>query len=182
MKKAYIFFAEGFEEIEALTPVDVLKRAGLDVTLVSVSGNKIVKSTRGVGIVTDRLFEELDYTDADLLLLPGGQPGADNLDRHEGLKKVILAADQKKKPIAAICAAPQVLGHLGLLQGKRATCYPGMERELTGALCKGTPCETDGNIITGKGVGAAMKFSLAIVEMLVSKEKAEELKKKMVVE
>ena len=181
-KKVYIFFAEGFEEIEALAPVDILKRAGLDVTLVSITGNQIVKSTRGVGIVTDVLIEQTNCNDADLLVLPGGQPGANNLDKHEGLRKIVLDANNKKTYIAAICAAPLVLGHLGLLDGKKATCYPGTEPELKGAVTTGSALEISQNIITSKGAGTAIKFSLALVELLVSKQKALDLKAKMMID
>lgn len=182
MKKVFIHFADGFEEIEAITPVDVLRRAGCEVTTVSVSGNREVTSTRKVTLVTDILFEDADYSSADMILLPGGQPGADNLNRHEGLRRQISDFNSKGKWISAICAAPIVLGSAGVLNGKRTTCYPGVEALLTGAVCTGKAVETDGNIITGKGPGAALLFSLAIVEHLVGKSKAEELKKAMVVE
>ncbi len=182
MKKAYVFLADGFEEIEAMAPIDILIRAGMDVTLVSVTDNLVVKSTRGIGVVAHKQMNEVNFDDANLLVLPGGQPGADHLDRHYGLKKVILDANQKGIYIAAICAAPQVLGHLGLLKGKNATCYPGMEKELVGATVTGQPVEIAGNIITGKGAGASFKFSLALVELLMGKSKALEIKEKMMID
>lgn len=182
MKKIFIHLAEGFEEIEALTPVDVLRRAGCEVQMVSVSGNMLVHSSRNVGVQADILFENANYSEADMLVLPGGMPGSKNLDLHEGLKEKLLQADRNGKWIAAICAAPMVLGHLGLLQGKKATCYPGNEKDLIGATSTGKAVEIDDNFITGKGAGSSIKFSLALVEVLIGKEKAQEIKSKMMVE
>jgi 4-methyl-5(b-hydroxyethyl)-thiazole monophosphate biosynthesis len=182
MKKVFIHLANGFEEVEAITPVDVLRRAGCEVTMVSVTGKREVSSARGIVMQADRLFEDVDYTGADMILFPGGQPGSDNLTRHEGLKKLIVDFHQQGKMIAAICAAPMVLASAGILQGKRVTCFPGTESKLKGAICTGNAVEVDGNIITGKAAGAAMKFSLVLAEQLISKSKAEELKKTMYVE
>jgi protein deglycase len=181
MKKVFIHFAEGFEEIEAITPVDVLRRAGHDVVMVSVSGNYTVSGAHDVTVTCDALFEEINYNEGDIVILPGGMPGSKNLDEHSELKKVIAQYNENGKPIAAICAAPMVFGHMGLLEGKTATCYPGVEPELKGANASGKPTEVDGNIITGKGPGAAIAFSLAIVEYLNNKEQAKELGEKMVV-
>jgi len=182
MKKVFIHFANGFEEVEAITPVDVFRRAGFEVTTVSVTGKKEVTSTRGIVVLADALFQEVDYTGADLVVLPGGQPGSDNLNRHEGLIKQIRLLHEKGRLIAAICAAPRVLASAGILKGKRVTCYPGTDELLTGATVTGNMVEVDGNIITGKGPGAAMKFSLTLVELLAGKSKADELKKAMFVE
>jgi 4-methyl-5(b-hydroxyethyl)-thiazole monophosphate biosynthesis len=182
MKKVLIHLANGFEEVEAITPVDVLRRAGCEVITVSVTGKKEVTSTRGVTILADKLFTEVDYEQADLIVFPGGQPGSDNLNRHEGLKKQIKTFHEKGKMIAAICAAPLVLGSTGILKGKWATCYPGTEPQLIGATCTGNAVEVDGNIITGKGPGVALKFSLTLVEKLVSKAKADEVKRAMIIE
>jgi protein deglycase len=182
MKKVYIHFADGFEEIEALTPVDVLRRGGCYVTMVSVTGNKQVKSSRGVTIIADKLFEEVNYAEADMLVLPGGMPGSKNLDEHKGLQSKILEANRNGKWVTAICAAPMVLGHLGILKGKTATCYPGNEPDLIGATCTGKAVEIDGNIITSKGAGTALKFSLALLEALEGKQKADDVKEKMIVE
>jgi len=182
MKKVLIHFAEGFEEIEAITPVDVLRRAGCEVETVSITGKSEVMSKRGVVIITDKHFIDADYDKADMIILPGGQPGANNLNNHEGLKKQIRLFNEHGKMIAAICAAPLVLGSAGVLKGKKATCFPGTEPQLTGAICTGNAVEVDGNIITGKGPGAALSFSLVIVEKLVGKAKAEELRKAMIVE
>ncbi len=181
MKKIFIHFADGFEEIEALAPVDILRRAGCDVTIVSMMGRKEVTSSRGVKIVADKLFEELNYAEADMLVLPGGMPGSKNLDEHQGLKDKIVEANKSGKWIAAICAAPMVLGHLGLLKGKKATCYPGNEPDLVGATVTGAAVEMAGNIITAKGAGVSVQFGLSLAEVLVGKEKADEIKAKMMV-
>jgi protein deglycase len=181
MKKVLIHFANGFEEVEAITPVDVLRRAGCEVVTVSVTGKKEVTSTRGLTVLADKLFSEADYEMADVILLPGGQPGSDNLNRHEGLRNQIKAFQDQGKILAAICAAPLVLGGAGVLKGKRATCYPGVESLLTGATCTGNEVEVDGNLITGKGPGVAMKFSLTLVEKLVGKGKADEIRSAMIV-
>lgn len=182
MKKIFVHLANGFEEVEAITPVDVLRRAGCEVTMISVTGKREVTSARGVTVQADRLFEDADYTLADVILFPGGQPGSDNLVKHDGLKKMIGDFHRHGKMIAAICAAPMVLANAGILQGKRVTCFPGTESKLKGAICTGNAVEIDGNIITGKAAGAAMKFSLALTEQLIGKSKAEELKKTMYVE
>lgn len=181
MKKVFIHFADGFEEIEAITPVDVLRRAGCEVVTVSVTGNSEVTSARGLIILADKHFVEADYEDADMILLPGGQPGANNLNHHEGLKRQIQLFHEQGKLIAAICAAPLVLGSAGILKGKKATCYPGTEPLLTGATCTGNGVERDGHIITGKGPGYALDFSLALAEVLTGKEKADEVRKAMLI-
>jgi protein deglycase len=182
MKKVLIHFADGFEEIEAITLVDVLRRAGCEVITISVTGKREVTSARGITIMADMHFVEADYEHADLIILPGGQPGSDNLNRHEGLKKQIKTFHEQGKMIAAICAAPLVLGSAGILKGKKATCYPGTEPRLTGATCTGNAVEVDGNIITGKGPGLALTFSLTLAELLVGKAKADEVRKSMIVE
>jgi len=182
MKKVFIHLANGFEEVEAITPVDVLRRAGCEVTLVSVTGKREVTSARGMTVLSDTLFDDMDYTRADVILFPGGQPGSDNLTKHAGLKKLIPEFHKQGKIIAAICAAPMVLANAGILQGKRVTCFPGTEPLLKGAICTGNTVEIDGNIITGKAAGAAMKFSLVLTEQLISKSKADELRKAMYIE
>lgn len=179
MKRVIIVFADGFEEMEAITPVDVLRRAGCEVLMVSVTGRKEVTSTRGVRIIADALWEEISPDEADMLVLPGGQPGANHLDRHEGLKGALRRFVEQGKWIAAICAAPLVPGHLGLLNGKKVTCFPGTEKELEGAVCTDHPIESDGYILTGRGAGVALQFSLLLIEKLLGKEKAEEIKSRM---
>ena len=182
MKKVFIFFAEGFEEIEAITPVDVLRRAGINVTTVSVTGKYEVEGSHQIKIVTDTLIEDIRNEQADMLILPGGMPGALNLNSNETLKEMLRKQSDSGKHVGAICAAPLVLGEMGLLENKTATCYPGFEDRLKGAEVTTNPVETAGNIVTGKGVGAAMKFALEIVAQLTDEETADDLAAKMVVE
>lgn len=168
-----IFLANGFEMIEALTPCDVLKRAGADVKLISITDSLNVTSTHGVTVGCDLTLSELDSTEIELIILPGGMPGAKNLFECEALCQLTVAHAKKGGKIAAICAAPFILGQLSLLQGKQATCYPGFEAELIGA--KVLPCGVvqDGNILTAKGMGVSLPFALKAVEMLYGKEKAD---------
>lgn len=179
MGTVYAFLADGFEEIEALATVDILRRAGLNVKMVSVMPDEIIKGAHGVSVFCDVNFDNCDFYDAELLFLPGGMPGAATLDAHKGLQKLLLDFAEKNKPIAAICAAPMVLGRLGILKGKRATCYPGFEKYLEGAECVNKYVVRDGNFITGMGPGASLEFGLAIVELLVGKEKVDELAEAM---
>ena len=182
MKTIFVFLAEGFEEIEALTPVDVLRRAGLSVQTVSVMDEQVVAGAHGVPVLADKMFAEINPEDAEMILLPGGLPGATNLDAHEGLNRMILDFAAAEKSLAAICAAPLVLGNRGLLQGKKATCYPGFETYLQGAEYTAALVEKDGNIITGKGPGAAMEFAFAIVEKYCGIDKVNELKQGMMIQ
>lgn len=182
MGTAYVFFADGFEEIEAFTCVDVMRRAGLNVEMVSVTPDEIVTGAHDVPVLCDCNVVNCDFFDADLVLLPGGMPGAATLDKCEELRKLLLRFAEEQKPIAAICAAPMVLGKLGLLKGKKATCYPDFEQYLDGADCTGAPVERDGNIVTGKSPAAAMEFALTIIDLILGKEKVQELKEAMCVE
>ena len=176
----YQFFATGFEECEALGTTDICRRAGMEVIMVSVTGNLVVESAHGVKIATDALFEDCDFDDADMLMLPGGMPGATNLLAHKGLREVITKHFEAGKMLAAICAAPLVYGNLGLLQGKKATCYPGFEDQLTGATPTGALVEKDGQFITGKGPGAAYALGFAIAEHFCGKAVADALKEGMI--
>ncbi|MFV0592064.1 MAG: DJ-1 family glyoxalase III [Draconibacterium sp.] len=178
--KIAVHLAEGFEEIEAISIIDVLRRANLDTTVVSVTGSLIVTGSHQIKVTADQVFEHIDYSKIDMLILPGGMPGAANLKSHSGLREQILNFNDNKKPLAAICAAPMVLGNLGLLKNKKATCYPGFEDELHGAIITGNEVEQAENIITGKGAGVAIEFALKIVEVLKGKELSDELKKKMI--
>lgn len=175
MGTVYAFFADGFEEIEALATVDILRRAGVNVRIVSVTSGEIVIGAHGVSVLCDVNFENCDFFDAELLFLPGGMPGAATLDEHTRLRKLLLDFAAKGKNVAAICAAPMVLGKLGLLKGRKATCYPGFEQYLESAECVDAHVVCDGNFITGMGPGATVEFALAIVERLLGKEKADEL-------
>ena len=181
MKKVYVFFADGFEEIEAMAPVDILRRAGMQVVMVSVTDDEIVKGAHGVSMFCDKNIVNCDFSDAGLLLLPGGMPGAASLGETEMLCKALLKQVEAGKPVAAICAAPMVLGKLGILKGKKATCYPGYEAYLEGAEYTARLVEQDGNIVTGKSPGASIPFAMTLVEMLVSKEMRQELEAGMMV-
>ena len=180
MKKIAVHLAEGFEEIEAISIIDVLRRANLTVEIVSITGKREVSGSHKICVTADVLFEDLDYSLIDMIVLPGGMPGSANLKAHSGLREQILNFNDANKPLGAICAAPMVLGNLGLLKGKEATCYPGVEDELHGAIITGEDVEIAGNIITGKGAGVAIKFALKIVEMLIDKSFADQLAKKMI--
>ena len=181
MKTIYVFLAEGFEEVEALTPVDVLRRAGLPVKTVSVTGVLTVNGAHGVPVVADMVFEEVKEEDAEMIVLPGGLPGATNLDAHAGLDKLILSFANAGKPLAAICAAPMVYGKRGLLKGKKATCYPGFDKYLEGAEYTGNMVEVVDNFILGKGPGAAPAFGFAILEKYAGAAKAQEVKNGMLI-
>lgn len=176
--KTLLFLTDGFEEIEALATVDILRRAGIVVTTVSTTGKVNVVGKNAVEVKADALFEEVFKDDADMLIIPGG-PGVANLDKHQGLKELIKEYNQKGKWIAAICAAPTILGKLGLLEEKNAICYPGCENDLTRAKLLDLPVVVDGNIITSKGPGTAFQFAFKIVEILKGKEKAEDVSKGM---
>lgn len=167
MKKVALFLAKGFEEIEALGTVDILRRAQIDVVTVSITDYNVVTGAHNIPVTADITFNDTDFTNFDMLILPGGMPGAKNLNEQEDLKNLILDFNSKGKLIAAICAAPLVLGGLDLLDGKRATCYPGFENELKGAIITGETVVVDGKITTGKGPGYVFDFGLRIVEQLL---------------
>lgn len=175
MKKVFIFLADGFEEMEAIAPIDILRRAGIDTVTVSISESKQVEGAHGIIVQADRLFSETDFSTNDLLLLPGGGVGTQNLGAHSELQNLLLSQHEAGKQIAAICAAPSVLGKLGILAGKEAICYPGFEEKLTGATLSKNAVVKDGNVITGKGPGVAIPFALKIVETLAGKEIAEQV-------
>lgn len=176
----YLFLATGFEDIEALAPLDIMRRAGLEVTTVSITGERTVVSAHGVGVVADALLEETDPAGAEMIVLPGGLPGSTNLDACEPLRLAILAHHSQGKPLAAICAAPMVYGHLGILDGVRATCYPGVESHLQGAIYTGDIVTCDGQFITGRGPAAAMAFGYAIAEHFLGKEAVAPLREGMI--
>lgn len=181
MKKAYVFMANGFEDIEALAPIDILRRGGVHVTTVSINDNREVESAHGVTILADTTFDEAgDFGDADILMLPGGMPGAANLNDHEGVRHALLRQDEQGKWIGAICAAPFILGGLGLLRGKQATCYPGFEGHLEGADYTADLVTIDGHFITGRGPGAAMPYGYAILRELGYADAADALQEGMI--
>lgn len=176
MAKVYAFLAAGSEEVECLAVVDVLARAGIGVKLISVTGEREVVTSHNVKIVTDDIIENVDCGEADALFIPGGLPGTTNMMAHERLCGELVRAAKDGRRVAAICAAPSVLGQLGLLEGKQATCYPGFEDKLTGASYTRTGVVTDGNITTGRGLGYALDLGLELVSLLDSPEKAAQIK------
>lgn len=166
MKKVALFLAEGFEETEALGTLDVLRRAQIPVETVSISNDRKVTGSHDITVIADSTFNEVDFAAVEVLVLPGGMPGAKHLNEHEGLKNLLTEFNEQGKHIAAICAAPMVLGGLRLLDGKRVTCYPGFEPELIGAKVTGENVVVDGNITTGKGPGLVFDFALQLVEQI----------------
>ena len=185
MAKVYVFLANGFEDVEALIPIDVLRRGSVEVITVSTTDTDIVESAHGVGIRADVMFDDCDFADADLLMLPGGMPGASNLFAHEGVCKALLSQQEQGKKIAAICASPAVvlaqpspavvLAQLGILDGKKATCYPGFEQMLTTADYTGELVTVDGNITTGEGPAAAFPYAYTILADLVDEQTASQI-------
>lgn len=180
MKKVSIFLAEGFEEIEALTPADLLRRAGAEVTLVSVGEKREVSGSHGIAVLADKRFEETDFSDTDLLVLPGGMPGTLHLGEFEPLLVLLKDFYEQGKLVAAICAAPTVLGKLGILNGKKAVCYPGMEEGLNGAKAGEERVAVDGTVTTSRGVGTAISFSLSLITQLFGEDKSEEIRESIV--
>lgn len=176
MAKAYVFLANGFEDVEALIPVDVLRRGGVEVVTVSVvEGSQVVETAHRVRIEADKMFADCDFADADLLMLPGGMPGASNLNSHDGVRQALLKQFSAGRKVAAICAAPLVLGGLGILRGKRATCYPGFEQTLEGATYTGELWVVDGNVTTGEGPAAAFPFAYALLAQLTDEATAQQV-------
>ncbi len=176
----YVFLATGFEEIEALSPIDILRRAGLPVQTVSVTGERLVYGSHQIGVEADILFDEMDLALADMLILPGGMPGSAHLDACQPLREAIRRQYEAGKPLAAICAAPKVYGHMGILRGVRVTCYPGCEDDLEGAFYTGNLVEVDGQFITGKGPGASMEFGYTIAEAFLGEDVIRPLREGMV--
>ena len=174
MKQSYLFLADGFEEIEALTTVDVMRRAGMPVVTVSITSSAMVTGAHQVAVKADALIADVDLGQAEWLICPGGMPGASNLAACEPLNQALKAQAQAGGKVAAICASPAVvLGPLGLLEGREAVCYPGMEAGMKGARVEySKPVAIDGNIITGNGPSAANPFALAIVAHSVGEDVA----------
>lgn len=170
-----VFLAEGFEEIEALTPVDFLRRCELPVKMVGV-GAPVITGSHGIAVVCDLTAEELNLDEVEAVILPGGMPGTLNLEKSEVVQAAVRQCASNGKIVAAICAAPSVLGHMGLLQGKKAVCFPGFEDQLLGAEYTDAPVVQDGNILTSKGAGTASQFAFALAEAFCSKERAKSLR------
>ena len=182
MSKAVIFFAEGLEECEGLLVVDLLRRAGVEVTIAALGQDKMVRSSHGIRVEADALAGELDYAAYDAVVLPGGLKGVQNLKADATVCRVCQEFAAAGKLVAAICAAPTALAQFGVLKGKQATVYPGMDGELTdaGAGYTGLPITIDGNIVTGEALGAAIPFALALARLLADADTANKVKKAIV--
>lgn len=170
----YLFLAEGFEETEALACLDVMRRAKLNVQTVGVTGEFVI-SSHGICVKSDVSADDIDYAEIEGAILPGGMPGTLNLEKDERVIECIKRCYDSGKIVAAICAAPSILGHLGMLEGRNATCFPGFEKELTGAEYTAAHSVTDGNVITAKGAGCAVEFGHAIVAKALSKQVADKV-------
>lgn len=167
----YIFLADGFEEVEALTPLDLMRRAKIEVQTVGVGG-KYITGAHNITVKADLCVDEIDITGCDGVMLPGGMPGTDNLFSCKKVLECVKKCADEKKLVCAICAAPLILGRIGLLEGKTAVCFPGFENELKGAKIGDVPCVTQENIITAKGAGVAVEFSRAIITYLKDSQTA----------
>ncbi|MCR5657366.1 MAG: DJ-1/PfpI family protein [Butyrivibrio sp.] len=180
MANIALFLADGFEEIEALTVVDLCRRAGLNIDMVAVNRKDTVTGSHGIEVKADKLISEVEFDKVDMLVLPGGMPGTTNLESTEPLMEQVRAFNAAGKYISAICAAPGVFGRAGILQGKKACVFPGLEGELKGADVQMSETTVDGHILTSRGMGTAIPFGLAIVERFCGKEAATELGNKIV--
>ena len=178
MSKVNVYLADGFEEVEGLTVVDLLRRAGIETDMVSIMGRKEITGARKIPVLADKLFEEQD--DPDVIVLPGGMPGTMHLLENETVNAVIRKFAEEGKLVAAICAAPSVLGAAGLLEGKHATCHPGFEEKLTGATTSEDEVVVDGNIITSRGMGTAIPFAFEIVRYFTDDETVEHVRQGLV--
>jgi 4-methyl-5(b-hydroxyethyl)-thiazole monophosphate biosynthesis len=175
-KKALVFLADGFEEVEAITPIDYLRRAGIEVTTISISGNKTVKGSHGIPVIADALLTELPAASWDALVLPGGMPGASNLAASAETGALLKAQAGAGRLVAAICASPAVvLVPLGLIKGRRFTCYPGMEAQISGSQWSEDKVVIDGNILTSRGAGTAGIFATAIIGKLLGQADADKV-------
>ncbi len=180
MKKIGIFMADGCEEIEGLTVVDIVRRAKMEIVMISITGKREVTSSHQVTFLTDALAAEVDYDTLDGIVLPGGMPGTLNLQADETVNKVIRQFAAEGRLVCAICAAPSVLGAAGILEGKCATCHPGFEEKLTGAKVEEKEVVVDGNVITSRGMGTAIPFALEIVRYFADDETVEQVRKGLV--
>lgn len=180
MSKVYIFLADGFEDIEGLTVVDLMRRAGIDIETVSIKNSREITTSHNITMYTDRIFEGTDFSDADMLVLPGGMPGTKYLGEYAPLKELLLEFYEKGGKVAAICAAPSIFGFLGFLKNRKATAYPSFMNSLEGAETVEDQVVVDGNVTTSRGLGTAIPFALSLIEQLLGKEKAEEIAESVV--
>lgn len=175
MSKIAVFFAPGYEEIEALTVVDLCRRAKIETEMVSVTDKKNVAGSHGINVEMDKQFEEVDFDSLDMIVLPGGMPGTKNLEAHSGLMEQLDRFYNEGRGVGAICAAPSIFGHRGYLKGRKACAYPGFEEHLQGADVSMNSVEISEHVITSRGMGCAIDFALAIVERYCGKEVADQL-------
>lgn len=180
MSKVGVFFGTGYEEIEGLTTVDLLRRVGVETETVSVMEERTVTGSHGIPVVMDKMIGEVDFASLDMIVLPGGMPGTRKLEACEALMEQVDKFVAEGKAVCAICAAPSILGHRGHLQGKKAIAFPGFEDQLTGAELVYEPAVRDGNIITGRGMGGSIDFALKIVAYMTDEETAKALGEKIV--
>lgn len=172
MAKIAVFFGEGYEEIEALTVVDMCRRAKIETQMVSITGSVCVTGAHGIKVEMDVQYEDVDFDSLDMIVLPGGMPGTKNLEAHQGLMSQVDVFNEAERLLAAICAAPSILGHRGILKERKACCYPGFEKDLEDAQVVYDSVTTDGHVITARGMGCAIDFSLAIITALCGEEEA----------
>lgn len=175
MSKVYIFLADGFEDIEGLTVVDLMRRAGIEITTVSIKDTREVTTSHGITLLTDRLFKDTDFSDGDMLVLPGGMPGTVNLGAYEPLVELLKNYYAEGKKVAAICAAPSIFAKLGFLKGRRATSYPSFLDQQSGTVITEDSVVSDGNVTTSRGLGTAIDFALSLITQLEGGKKAEEI-------
>lgn len=178
----YVFLADGFEEIEAVTTVDIIRRANIEVQTVSIQNTRTVTGSHGIIVTADLMAAEINKQNIEAVILPGGMPGTTNLQNSKAVEETLRYAAEHDKWIAAICAAPSVLGYYGYLKGKNAVCFPGFEDQLTGANVQKVPVVTDGKIITSRGAGTAHLFAFTLVALLKNSEIADKIKKGMLYE
>ena len=180
MSKVYIFLADGFEDIEGLTVVDLMRRAGIDIETVSIKNSREITTSHNITMYTDRIFEGTDFSDADMLVLPGGMPGTKYLGEYAPLQELLRGFYEKGGKVAAICAAPSIFGSLGFLKNRKATAYPSFMGSLEGAEAVEDQVVVDGNVTTSRGLGTAIPFALSLIEQLLGREKAEEIAESVV--
>lgn len=182
MKQAYIFLAEGFEEIEGLTVVDLMRRADIDIQMVSIGTSRSVTGRSGIKVEADMLFDDMDTSKGDMFILPGGMPGTKYLGEHEGLEQVLTSAFESGKDLAAICAAPTIFAKYGFTDGKKATSYPGMDDEMKKSIYQTDSVVVDGNVITSRGLGTAISFSAVLIERMKDKNTSQQVLESIVYE